>query len=73
MEMIENYNLFFFFVALHPKVNSYGHSGMVSSANHAFFLSKLEQAVNHYFVHTLSLVTDNNPSWMIQQKGGEWL
>ena len=30
------------------------------------------QAVNQYFVHILSLVTDNNPSWMIQQKGGEW-
>ena len=31
-----------------------------------FFLGKLEQAVNQYFVHILSLVTDNNPSWMIQ-------
>ena len=37
-----------------------------------FFLGKLEQAVNHYFVHILSFVTDNNPSWMIQRKGGEW-
>ena len=27
-----------------------------------FFLGKLEQAVNQYFVHILSLVTDNNPS-----------
>ena len=27
-----------------------------------FFLGKLEQAINHYFVHILSLVTDNNPS-----------
>ena len=26
------------------------------------FLGKLEQAVNQYFVHILSLVTDNNPS-----------
>ena len=25
-------------------------------------LGKLEQAVNQYFVHLLSLVTDNNPS-----------
>ena len=33
-----------------------------------FFLGKLEQAVNQYFVHILSLVTDNNPSWMIQRK-----
>ena len=26
------------------------------------FLGKLEQAVNQYFVHILSLVTANNPS-----------
>ena len=37
-----------------------------------FFLDKLEQAVNQYLLHILSLVTDNNPSRMIQQKGGEW-
>ena len=48
------------------QVNSYGHGGAVSSPNHTF----LEQAVNQYFVHILSLVTDNNPSWMIQGKGG---
>ena len=36
-----------------------------------FFLGKLEQAVNQYFVHILSLVTDNNPSLMIQRKGGD--
>ena len=50
------------------QVNSYGHGG---TAN--FFLGKLEQAVNQYFVHILSLVTENTPSWMIQQKEGEWL
>ena len=27
-----------------------------------FFLGKLKQAVNQYFVHILSLVTDHNPS-----------
>ena len=27
-----------------------------------FFLGNLEQAVNQYVVHILSLVTDNNPS-----------
>ena len=27
-----------------------------------FSLGKLQQAVNQYFVHILSLVTDNNPS-----------
>ena len=35
------------------------------------FMGKLEQADNQYFVHILSLVTDNNPSRMIQRKGGE--
>ena len=49
------------FVALHSKVNSYGHGGTVSSLNHTFFMGKLEQAVNQYFVHILLLVTDNNP------------
>ena len=61
--------LFRFFMS---QVNSYGHGGTVSSPNHTFFLGKLEQAVNQYFVHILSLVPDNNPSSMIQQKGGEW-
>ena len=28
-----------------------------------FFLGNLEQAVNQYFVHILSLVTDKNPSY----------
>ena len=27
----------------------------------------------HTNTHILSLSTDNNPSWMIQRKGGEWL
>ena len=44
------------------QVNSYGHGGTVSSHSHTFFLGKLEQAVNQYFVHILSLVTDNNQS-----------
>ena len=43
-------------------VNSYGHGGTVISPNHTFFLGKIEQAVDQNFVHTLSLVTDNNPS-----------
>ena len=59
------------FCCITSQVNSYGHGGTVSSYNH-FFLGKLEQAINQYFVHILSLVTDNNPSWMIQRKGGEW-
>ena len=43
---------------LNVAVNSYGHVGAVSSPNHTFFLGRLDQAVNQYFV----LVTDNNPS-----------
>ena len=34
-----------------------------------FFLGKLEQAVNQYFVHILSLVTDNNSSAESFKKG----
>ena len=49
--------LFCLFCCFTSQVNSYGHGGTVSSPNHIFFLSKLEQA----FVHILSLVTDNNP------------
>ena len=49
------------FCCFMSQVNSYGHGGTVSSPNHTFFLGKLEQAVNQYFVHILSLVTDNNP------------
>ena len=57
------------FCCFTSQVNSYGHGGTVSSPNHTFFLGKIEQAVNQYLVHILSLVTDNNPSWMIQGKG----
>ena len=52
--------LFVYFVALRPK--STAKVMMVSSSNHTFFLGMLEQAVKQYFVHILSLVTDNNPS-----------
>ena len=65
--------LFCLFCCFTSQVNSYGHCGTVSSTQPHFFLGKLEQAVNQYFVHILSLATDNNPSWMIQRKGGEWL
>ena len=54
------------FCCFTSQVNSFGHGGTVSSPNNS-----LEQAFNHYFVHILSLVTDNNPSSMIQQKEGE--
>ena len=50
------------FCCFTSQVNSYGHGGTVISPNYTFFLGKLEQAVIHYFVHILLLVTDNNTS-----------
>ena len=49
------------FVALRPKSTAVVIAGRSVHLTH-FFLGKLEQAVNQYFVHILSLVTDNNPS-----------
>ena len=58
-----DFTVWFAFVCLFycftSQLNSYGHCGTVSSLYHTFFLGKLEQAVNQYFVHILSLVTDN--------------
>ena len=59
--------LFVCFVALRPKSTAMVMAGPLVHLT-IFFLGKLEQAVNQYFVHILSLVTDNNPSWMIQVK-----
>ena len=59
--MITDHSLFVGLMLYLP-VNRYGHVGTVSSPNNTFFLGNLEQAVNQYFVHILSLVTDNNPS-----------
>ena len=58
--------LFVCFVAVRPKTTA-----MVMAGWSHFFLGKLEQAVNQYFVQILSLVTDNSPSCMIQRKVGE--
>ena len=55
-----------FAVLIYVPVNSYGHFGMVSSPNHTLFLGKLEQAVKQYVLHLLLLLTDNNPSRIIQ-------
>ena len=52
------YKIVLFVLLLYVPFNSYGHGRMVSSPNHTFFLGKLEQTVNQYFVHILSLVTD---------------
>ena len=69
LELIQGCQLHFcLFCCFTSQVNSYGHGVTVSSHNHTFFLGKLEQAVNQYFVHILSLVTDNNPSGMISER-----
>ena len=39
-------------------------AGRSSHITTLFFLGKLEQAVNQYFVHILLLVTDSNPSFL---------
>ena len=48
------------FVALRPKSTAMTITGRSVNLT-TLFLGKLEQAVNQYFVHILSLVTDNNP------------
>ena len=60
--------LFVCFVALRFKSTA-----MVMAGRSVHLTSLFSWAsLNQYFVHILSLVTDNNPSWMIQRKGGEW-
>ena len=50
------------FVALRPKSTAMVMAGQSVHLTTLLFLGKLEQAVNQYFVHILSIVTDNNPS-----------
>ena len=57
----DRFCLFVCFVALRPKSTAMVMAGRSVHLN-TLFLGKLEQAVNQYFVHILSLVTDNNPS-----------
>ena len=45
----------FFGLMLNIPVNSYSHVRMVSSPNHTFYLGKLDQVVNQYFVHIFRL------------------
>ena len=49
------------FVSLRPKSKAMVMAGR-SAHPTTLFLGKLEEAINQYFVHILSLVTDNNPS-----------
>ena len=54
--------LFVCFVALRPKSTAMVSAGRSVHLTTLFWGGKLEQAVNQYCVHILSLVTDNNPS-----------
>ena len=54
--------LFVCFVALHPKSTAMVRAGRSVNQTTLFFLGKLEQAVNQYFVNILLLLTDNSPS-----------
>ena len=54
--------LFVCFVALRPKSTAMVMAGRSVHLAALFFLGKLEQAVNQFFVYILSLVTDNHPS-----------
>ena len=54
--------LFVCFIALRHKSTAMVMAGWSVYLTTLFFLCKLEQAVNQYFVHILSLVTDSNPS-----------
>ena len=58
--------LFVCFVALRPKSTA-----MVMAGRSIHVTTLFPGQVNQYYVHILSLVTDNNSSSMIQQKGGE--
>ena len=49
---------------LNVSVNNYGHVETVSSPNHTFSCASLTQRLTSYFVHTLSLFTDKNRSWI---------
>ena len=56
------YILFACFVALHPSQQLWSCLEGQFTLYHTFFLGKLKQGVNKYFVHILLLVTDNNSS-----------
>ena len=47
--------------------NNFSHVETISSPRHTFFLGKLDYAVNQYFVHILSRVTDKT---LLESEGG---
>ena len=57
------------FCCFRSQVSSYGHGQTVSSPNHTSLNKQLTSTSCTYF----RLELTNNPSWMIQGKGGEWL
>ena len=57
------------FVALRPSQQLWSLRDCQFTWPH-FFLGKLEQAVNQYLVHILSLVAENNPAWMVHSAEG---
>ena len=67
--VLRNDHLFVLFCCFTSQVNSYGHGGTVSSPYDTFSWASLNKQLTSTFVHILSLVTDNNPPWMIQPKG----
>ena len=72
MHLIRNYSLFVCFVALRPKSTAMVIAGPSVHLTTLFPVQAWTSSYPRYLVHILSLATDNNPSWMIQGKGGEW-
>ena len=58
--------IFWFGLLLYAPVNIYGHVRTVSSPDQTFFLCKLEQKVNQYFVYNTILM--QNPTLMLNLK-----
>ena len=60
-EMFSSHGFFYRFVALRSKSTALVMAGRSVHLT-TLFLGKLEQAVNQYFVHILSMVNNNKPS-----------
>ena len=54
IKLMQFIHVFWFGLLLYVPVNSYGRAGTAGLPNHTFFLGKLNQAVNKYFLHILS-------------------
>ena len=58
------------FVALRPKSTAMVMAGRSVHLTTLFFLASLNKRLNTSLMHILLHVTENNPAWMNQQKGG---